>query len=132
MLSPAAGDAAESHVAEDSGSDLTEVESSLDKFEEMAEKITTEEVYEQALAGDFEWQMDGTGNLTPDPEDEDSPAQTEPGELKDAAPGVVAADGDAAETESGDDWGNLDAANEDVETSEDEEERIPRAAPDLF
>lgn len=108
------------------------VEDSLDKFEAMAETITTEQVYEEALVNDVEWEMDGSGNLTPEPQDEDSPHQAEPGELDDAVAETAEADDGAAEAEAGDDWGSLDASEQDAETSEDEEERVPRAAPDLF
>lgn len=145
VLSPAVGDVAESHVAEG----IADVEASLDKFEEMADKITTsddenittEAVYEEALAGDFDWEMDGSGNLTPDPQDPDSPAQTEPGELGDDAP-VVEATGDetpgtdeetieTGAAEPADDWAALFEVEE-TETSENLEEDDQRAAGPLF
>lgn len=125
------------------------VEASLDKFEAMADRITTEAVYEEALAGDFEWEMDGSGNLTPDPQDPDSPKQTEPGELNDDAPAVeaagdvaeesaeVAGDGttgaaeESAEGEAPDGWASLFEVEE-TETSGNPEDDNQRAAGPLF
>lgn len=40
-----------------------DVEKTLDEFEDMADKITTEEVYEEALTSDLDWTITGTGEL---------------------------------------------------------------------
>lgn len=130
---------AEEAPVDTAASDAEPVESSLDRFEEMADQITTEEVYEEALAGDFEWQMDGTGNLTPDPQDEDSPNQTEPGELNDSTSDAGEVDGESAEVEEVateaeadgpvHEWATLFEVEEKPEEQVDDD---PRAAGPLF
>lgn len=123
-------------------SEAEPVESSLDKFEAMADNITTEDVYEEALAGDFDWDMDGTGNLTPDPQDPDSPQQGEPGELDESAPAVdgpgeiaEVTEEQGAEAEKPDgEWSALFEVEEteNSETSADELDDAQRAAGPLF
>lgn len=159
LAQPEVKTAATEAPADESASTESEpVESSLDKFEAMADQITTEDVYEEALASDFDWEMDGSGNLTPDADDPDSPtAQTQPGELSepaeqtDAVEDVATEQTDAVEEpessveESGEqspeqpvleldeEWGALGTpADESDEEPETEDDDAQRAAGPLF
>lgn len=125
----------EAPAAEGAPAEVESVESSLDKFEEMADQLTTEEVYEEALAGDFDWEMDGSGNLTPDQDDPDAPAveeqdQAAPGELSEDATTAEAEAESAAEAEADAEWSEI--PEEEEEAEEIEEDGVPRAAGPLF
>lgn len=141
---PVSGTKALGQVLSSATDDVTEgteeVEASLDRFEAMADNITTEEVYEEALAGDFDWEMDGSGNLTPDQDDPDAPqiqeqAQAEPGELSED---TTVDEPETAETEvlteeePDAEWGEIPDTEQEAEADEADEDHAPRAAGPLF